>query len=53
MTAIVIDLTGPDWEPNAQEKYYAQRGAGKYAFGATEQEALQALLEAESKEQSK
>ena len=46
---ITIGLTGPDWEPTASMRYYAQRGdaARSFAFGATEAEALANLLQAE------
>lgn len=35
-------LTGPDWEPTAQERYFAQKGE-QYAFGPSEAEAIAAL----------
>ena len=43
---ITIDLTGPDWEPTATNRFFAQRG-DNYAFGPTEALALTALLLAE------
>lgn len=43
---IIIEETGPDWEPTALTAFYAQRGK-LYAFGRDEQEALSKLLEAE------
>lgn len=47
MRTISIGETGPDWEPGPTAKYYAQRGDGLYAFGASEQEAFEALLNME------
>ena len=41
---ITIGLTGPDWEPNEREKFFAQRGSGDFAFGRTEALALTRLL---------
>lgn len=46
-TAILIEETGPDWEPDASMRFYAQRGDWKFAFGATESEALANLLRSE------
>jgi len=46
-TTIEIGETGPDWEPGPSARYYAQRGGGRYAFGATESEALENLLKLE------
>jgi hypothetical protein len=48
-TQITIDFTSSDWEPTEATKFFAQRQTGAYAFGPTEQEALTALLELESK----
>ncbi|MCX7562250.1 hypothetical protein OS176_01625 [Xanthomonadaceae bacterium XH05] len=46
MKNITIGLVGPDWEPRAATRYYAERsGSGEYAFGSTPAEAL-AQLEA-------
>jgi hypothetical protein len=43
MHPITIDLTGPDWEPEASIKWYAQCG-GTFAFGPDPHAALAALL---------
>lgn len=46
---IIIDETGPDWEPGTADAYFAQRGPqGQFAFGPTPQAALEALLAAEA-----
>jgi len=46
---ITIDLTGPDWEPiSPKYRFYAQRGKGPYAFGASEVRALANLLASEA-----
>lgn len=47
MRTISIGETGPDWEPTAEMRYYAQRGDGVFVFGATEREAFEALLKEE------
>jgi hypothetical protein len=47
MRTISIGETGPDWEPDAAHRYYAQRGDGLYSFGATEKEAFENLLKEE------
>lgn len=47
MRTISIGETGPDWEPTQATRYYAQRGEGKFAFGATEREAFENLLKEE------
>jgi len=47
-SGLEIGLTGPDWQPNAATRYYAQRGK-LFAFGATELFAVEALLNAEQK----
>ena len=49
---MIVELTGPDWEPFGQTKWYAQRGQ-LFDFGATELEAVQALLALEAKEKAK
>lgn len=41
---VTVDLTGPDWEPTAATKYFAQLGKN-YAFGPTKRAALAALKE--------
>lgn len=46
--AILIEETGTDWEPGFNNKFYAQRGEGKFAFGPTPEAALAALLAAEA-----
>ena len=48
MRTITIGETGPDWKPTPATRYYAQREAtDKYAFGATEREAIENLLKEE------
>lgn len=37
-----VGLTGPDWEPTPDMKYYAQLGK-EYEFGPTKREAIAAL----------
>ena len=50
--SVTVGETGPDWwwskrGPQENERYYAQRGNGAYAFGATEHEAFENLLKLE------
>lgn len=43
------DETGPDWEPTAQTRYYAQRGTdGPFMFGPSPELAREALRRAET-----
>lgn len=43
---IVVDLTSEEWEPTEATKYFAQLlPQGDFAFGATEEAALAALME--------
>ncbi|MER8406973.1 hypothetical protein NKH16_19955 [Mesorhizobium sp. M1307] len=39
---MIVGETGPDWEPDATTKYYAQI-EGIYAFGSTPEAAIAAL----------
>lgn len=48
---IEVGLTGPDWEPDESNRYYAQLGKS-YAFGATEDDAITAVLKAHLPEES-
>lgn len=42
--SVLVDETGPDWEPSPSTKFYAQiLPCGLYAFGRTKQEAFEKL----------
>lgn len=45
---ITTGETGPDWSPTDATRYYAQRGEGRPAFGATVADALRNLAALES-----
>jgi hypothetical protein len=48
---IEVGETGPDWEPTAATKFYAQRlGSSKAEFGPSPEEAKERLLKAETLE---
>src|SRR5690606_28638257 len=48
---ITFGLTGPDWEPDDDTRYFAQRG-GEFAFGSTAVEAVQLLKAYEAEEEA-
>lgn len=48
---ITFGLTGPDWEPDDDTRYFAQRG-GEFSFGPTAVEAVQQLKKDEAEEEA-
>jgi hypothetical protein len=51
---IIIDATGPDWEPTLSTRFFAQRlgdpKGGEFAFGSTPVDALSNLLRREEQQ---